>query len=556
MAFIPMLPPGSKGGEIKPALSKKPVMSAKPPVGKKSTMPKTETKPAKPGYVPPGLTANGVESDTSDSSSSESSTDKDSSDSKSGEKKKKRNRRGSKKPKQPTEDMNRRQDSGAGASRSPYERSSGTREETGSGLFNKPYEFRGFGKSGGGGKSDFTIKIQNTLHLNEFEKSSLSGSKLQPQLLFNLGKFNAALGNGLGFVGEQVAVIYYRWTKEIFAKIKSSATSIVTLSNFRLYLQNMAFALEIYYSVDAILAYTGVSSKDMKDNNKCMLIYQQYFNTFAILNAHKELGQAIQGYWFPPRLSELIRHTYQTFKIGTNERSALFRFVPNNCFLFSTNTPFDETLVVTAMQTAVTGLQNENLTKLSSLFADVSPEGRIVGLPPSNSQAEFNHEMLEIMVNQPLIYWNDRIPTPALECFPNSSDSEIPYYFNGKSSEHNGFAFTMQNIKTKSCVDMIGLFTTREWTSTFNTEKCNKFTCFTVVVSGVETINMWSRTDTPTVSGVPDCHLIRPMRIGDVNSYDLYSRPSFGMNRGYYDNVTAPEVSLGETMSYLFGVKL
>lgn len=558
MAFnLPGIPSGKPAAN--PAINKKPAQNAPKLPPNNKTVPKTETGPNKPGYVPPALIGNGM-SDASDSSSESSSTDTNSGseEQSSNGTKKKRQRRGKRKPNQ--SNMNRQnRDTTPGRGDSGYgsgSRSAGNINTSGSELiFNKSGQSRGFGQYIGIDKTNFNLKVKNTLSLNEFEKASVLQGNIQPQLLFNMGKFSTGLAATEGYVADQFNIVYYRYVNEVFAKIKSSFNSVLTLTNFRDLCADMAEALSLFFYIDSTLSYRGVSSKDAKDNNKCMLIYQQQFNTFNILNKHSELGKTLLGMWFPPMFAELIRHTYQTFKLTPNDRSALFRFVPNSSFIYNDNTPFSESAVTAALDNAISQLNTETNCKLSSILCDVMPVGRILQLPPSVSNSNFDPNMVELFANMPTIWWNDSIATPAVDVFPKGS-TDIAYFFDGKLEDHNSFPFALTNIKAANGTDAVGLFTTRHWDATTSTDKCNKQTCYTKYTSGVESLTMIPRVDPSAKLGIPDVHQVAKVVSGSTITYNLTSHPVYGWNRGYYVNATSPEVVLGEVLSMLFGLKL
>lgn len=413
------------------------------------------------------------------------------------------------------------------------------------------------------GQSDFvkfSTDLKPTVTLNEFKTSSYANNEVIPKLLINIASY------GVGFTASGAAQdtymneIFQTYNRDVIATIRNTVTlSSWSLPKFKSYFWKVAYALEYYYALDSILSYDPKTTTD-KDKSLCIINYQSRFQDFSIIQKKDYLEKVLRGCWFPPRLSQLIRWTYQFYKVSDLEQAIVARYVPSEDFLYDGTKAFSTTTVANTLTTIISDLITSSYgvdnVVISSILSQVYPDGRITNLPKSAIAPNYDRNWLEVFYNQPNIFVdeNNSNSTTLYPFSVSGLTTDIPYYVDRPLSEIDGFCFALQGISVGTAYGTGGLGVIAGWQISF-LEPFNSTTMGTSNRGNkyaVDDVNgTCVRRDTYTYnSGVPDAHLIyKPT----TTTYAGNSAAMPGWQRVYFDNINAPTINLGYFMDWLFG---
>lgn len=409
-------------------------------------------------------------------------------------------------------------------------------------------------------KVDFSTNLKPTVTLNEFKMSSYSGAEVVPKILMNL----CSLGIGFTATGATqdtyMNEIFQTYNRDVANTIRNTTlTSSWSLPKFKSYVWKVCYAMEYYYALDSILSYDPKTTTD-KDKSLSMINYQSRFQDFSVIQKKDLLEKYLRGYWLPPRMSQLIRWLFQSYKISDLEQAVQCRFVPSQDFVYDGTKAFSTTTIsntlstiIADLSTSAIGLDNINI---ASILSQVYPDGRITNVAKSSSIPNYDRNWMEIFCNQPNIFVdeNNSSSTSMYPFAVSGSNTDIPYYVDRPLSDIDGFCFALQAVATGVSYGTGNLGVIGTWqtsmlepiatSSMASGNNGNKY----IVDDGN---SVCTRRDTyVTNSGSPDAHEIyKPT----TTTYAGNSAPLPGWQRVYFDNVNAPTINLGYFMDWLFG---
>jgi hypothetical protein len=114
--------------------------------------------------------------------------------------------------------------------------------------------------------------------------------------------------------------IYFKYKILVQAEITNSFASFFTEENFYKILGTLSEALQLYYMIDSILAYTSVSP-----NVNIAMYKLRMAITPEIAAGHAKLGEFLRTCAIPPKMLEFIRYMYQNFTFSDTEGSTIIR---------------------------------------------------------------------------------------------------------------------------------------------------------------------------------------------------------------------------------------
>jgi hypothetical protein len=386
---------------------------------------------------------------------------------------------------------------------------------------------------------------------NNTSSTGLKGSKF----MINLASFaRGAADTGTSTAGYPVydhyRTLYSSMSKTVMATIRSKLIDSFSFNNFYNYINKIGFALEMYYSLDAILSYRS----DTDDKNAGVIELQSKLSTSEIYNAQNELRRNLKGYWFPEKYSQLIRWIYQIYKTSNNYQACNYVFSPCPFYIYDAPSTDISAMVVTVLDSINTDLSNsadsETFAKISSVLGQTYPNGLIRGFPLSSNTACYNPQHYEIFVNQPVWYSLGAGTEP--QHYPDASlGNNIVYARDCNPGERSGLPFVLQNVLGGT--DTIDFFRAILNTGFANHDyRTNKF-CMIALTGGNIGKHEW----------YPRTHMtIIPNEAADVHQIELdhstsaitsmQSVPRSGFQRVYFDNATAPLITLRNFMDDIF----
>jgi len=427
------------------------------------------------------------------------------------------------------------------------------------------------GGNGAASKIPFDLNILCPTLLNDFETSSLDGPEIRPKLILKGTSFTDAIGGFLTSTTNNadyyqvLEALYHKFDSDIGNTLNSYTSPNWSLNNFIIAMTDTCRALEIYYTLDAILAYDPNSMGEL-NNNRCLLGYKYLFGTQTILSYKAQLRSYLKGMWFPPNFAQLIRWFYQNYKVNNLEQATCFRYVPSNLF-FVSDTSSNTLLNTFNIDSTINNLKPGGIAaKISTIMNRVYRVGRIGTLPVSCSDITFDPVMTEIFLNDVVVF-KDITNSNTKSCYPisyKSSANDIPYYMDQDPSQTSaGLGYALQSLGTVN-TGTTGYVPDFYWGLRVPITDSIKDTAATPVVDITNTQYItntngllgYSRSMSPsskTVS-VLGCHernFVYPQSSATTNLVVKSQSPT-NMQRVYFSNYNGPRLILGELVNQLF----
>lgn len=126
--------------------------------------------------------------------------------------------------------------------------------------------------------------------------------------------------------------IYHRYITKLQSEINYKIDSVITPKGFYGYFVCIVDALQLYYSVDSILAYTSVPTNS---NNGMMHLRRSL--SAEVLSKQEELKRLLLNVAIPPNLLVFINYMYQNFRFEDLKDSAIFRLEFRSIFHSTSN---------------------------------------------------------------------------------------------------------------------------------------------------------------------------------------------------------------------------
>jgi hypothetical protein len=116
--------------------------------------------------------------------------------------------------------------------------------------------------------------------------------------------------------------LYFKYLIIVQSVITNNFSRFFTEINFFNYLSVLSQALQLYYQIDSILAFS--SHSDNRNQNLAMVNLRMAIGP-EILNGHMKLKEFLESVPIPPNLLEYIRYMYQNFCFKDVQGSSIIR---------------------------------------------------------------------------------------------------------------------------------------------------------------------------------------------------------------------------------------
>lgn len=162
----------------------------------------------------------------------------------------------------------------------------------------------------------FNSGIKSGTLVNDREEPSSSSYST----LFTLGgTFFESLDSN-SYYSNLLEDIYYRYLRKVQASVNVNAAKTFTKSKFSEYIYSLSNALQLYYMVESILAY----SQNPSNKNEGMLFLRNKFDS-NLMSQHERLRRFLITCPIPKKLMEFICYMYSNFSFSNYDNSVIFR---------------------------------------------------------------------------------------------------------------------------------------------------------------------------------------------------------------------------------------
>jgi hypothetical protein len=119
--------------------------------------------------------------------------------------------------------------------------------------------------------------------------------------------------------------LYSYYNNLVLSEVNWGLANQFTEAEFYTYLRKISYALQLYYMIDSILAYTSHSP-----NTNLAMTNLRMSITPDISNGHIKLREILESTAIPPKLLEFIRYMYQNYSFNNVDGSAIIRLSLND----------------------------------------------------------------------------------------------------------------------------------------------------------------------------------------------------------------------------------
>lgn len=231
--------------------------------------------------------------------------------------------------------------------------------------------------------------------------------------------FESIVDSDSSFFSELInSELYFKYKIIVNAVITNSFSRYFTEANFYNYIAKVSYALQLYYMVDSILAYTTNSP-----NNNIGMWYLRMGITPDIANGHLKLKEYLETIPIPPNLLEYIRYMYQNFSFNNVSGAPIIRLSLDDSLCTS---EYAGNLGINA--TTYTSLFSNliSLNETASIIAKIRSNW-VTPMPASSYESLFDPQFSTFWHNSNICY--EEYDSNSVSYTINaSSNNELIYY--------------------------------------------------------------------------------------------------------------------------------
>lgn len=234
-----------------------------------------------------------------------------------------------------------------------------------------------------------------------------------------------ALNSGNSQLRQYIQSVIYPLYEAIISNVNNRyAGTYINVNEFWAWFSYVTEALQLYYCIDDVLAYTSNNSRDNINPGMETLRSLITSNTIIEFNLMKE---TLENCVVPPMLLQFIRKMCQTHRVSDAPFSSLIKLNIGDMFGndWDTNTP-DPPLKL--IQDVRLGLNTQSVTKINSFMFRAFPDWRIGNMPASTNQANYDVKFMTFWRNMPLAYIRGASYTDFTYTSPNNDITTEQYY--------------------------------------------------------------------------------------------------------------------------------
>jgi len=189
--------------------------------------------------------------------------------------------------------------------------------------------------------------------------------------------------------------LFYQYQIIVTSEINYSLAKELTQEKFYDYVRKISYALQLYYMIDSILAYTTHSP----NHNMAMTTVRASISS-DVSNGHIKLKELLESTPIPPRLLEYIRYMYQNYSFYSVSGSSIIRL------------SLDDSLCTGEYEGGL-GINNDtyfnvinsliSCSNISAILRRIRPNWQ-VKMPPSSYEALFDPQFSTFWHNSNIAY--------------------------------------------------------------------------------------------------------------------------------------------------------
>jgi hypothetical protein len=212
--------------------------------------------------------------------------------------------------------------------------------------------------------------------------------------------------------------LFYKYSVLIQSEVNYSLAKYFTEKNFYKHFEVLSEALQLYYMVDSILAYTSYTP-----NNNLGMTRLRMCISPDVANSHLKLREFLSGIPIPPNLLSVIRHMYQNYTFSDVAGAPVIRLSLHDYLCTS---EYDGTL---GLDADIYGEVFKNLIDNSATSSTIAKirSNWIGPLPPSSYEALYDPQFCTFWHNSNCAF-EDYGSNAIKHTISANSDDETMYY--------------------------------------------------------------------------------------------------------------------------------
>lgn len=361
------------------------------------------------------------------------------------------------------------------------------------------------------------------------------------RLLINSANFSVTGTTG-SIAEDNFKTIYRDYLNKVSMNSNATVTNKFSFKNFKLYVTNVACALDYYYLVDNILAF----NTDFETQCPPLRRMSEILNDPDLLETKYNLQMDLKHYWLPANVRSIIRWNNQNFRTSELGNSSVFRYIPSN-----NSNPFGENWGVNMIARGQSCLDNlaadtdsdttltaQTSSLMTAALNKTVSESIIGDLPLSSNTTGYDADATEVFINRNIIIGEQTYPL-------YEAQTEHIYCTNRNPENITKLAIAMQDFRPGISSSYSGLFV--DSASTYNQAgACNKFTASYNPID--DTYSLDNRLDHTTMN-TDDVHTF------EVSSNDFWSKVPSGHIQLHVNARQGIDKTVREFQNFLFDVK-
>jgi hypothetical protein len=246
---------------------------------------------------------------------------------------------------------------------------------------------------------------------------SAKGSSFTGSTLFTMsGSFFPNFMNQPYVVKETIEDrIFFNIITKIYGNVNRNLERQISKTSLYDYINKLSDALQLYYSVESVLAYQSKFS-----NMNSGMTHLRSLYSADILSAHENLKRTLVQSAIPPNLLAFISYMYQNFKFDTTENAPIYKLA----FKY-TNHSGSQSLSPDIIN--VINAELQECYKINALLLKAIPSYTVYELLPCSAEPIFDRNFMSFWYNSNLSFMHDDKQTLKYTRNIDNSDEEKYY---------------------------------------------------------------------------------------------------------------------------------
>jgi len=241
--------------------------------------------------------------------------------------------------------------------------------------------------------------------------------------------------------------LYYKYLIIVQSEVNSSLARQFTESIFYNYIGRISYALQLYYMIDSILAYTSHSP----NNNIAMTKLRMGIGP-DVSNGHIKLKEVLESTPIPPNLLMYIRFMYQNFSFNDVSGSSIIRLSLDDSLCtseYSGNLGVDGSVYSKIIDELI------DCSEVSSIIKKIR-NNWVVTLPASSYEALYNPQFTTFWHNSNIAY--EDYGSKAVKFTITAQSSFSPLYYGIFDNKLDGIIYASCSVLDQNEVIEKGLW--------------------------------------------------------------------------------------------------